>query len=72
MAQNYDVIIIGAGIVGLATAMKLGERFPKLRLLILEECLKDCQCLLVGCGAQRLGNRCPHGRVRMSGKISGH
>lgn len=37
MAQNYDVIIIGAGIVGLATAMKLGERFPKLRLLILEK-----------------------------------
>jgi len=37
MAENYDVIVIGAGIVGLATAMKLGERFPKLRLLILEK-----------------------------------
>jgi (S)-2-hydroxyglutarate dehydrogenase len=37
MAQNYDVIVIGAGIVGLATAMKLGERFPKLRLLVLEK-----------------------------------
>ncbi|HEX2386848.1 MAG TPA: L-2-hydroxyglutarate oxidase, partial [Candidatus Binatia bacterium] len=37
MPQNYDVIVIGAGIVGLATAMKLGERFPTLRLLILEK-----------------------------------
>jgi L-2-hydroxyglutarate oxidase LhgO len=33
----YDVIVIGGGIVGLATALKLGERFPKLSLLILEK-----------------------------------
>jgi len=36
-ANTYDVIFIGGGIVGLATAMKLGERFPKLRLLVLEK-----------------------------------
>ena len=35
--NGFDVIIVGGGIVGLATAMKLGERFPKLRLLILEK-----------------------------------
>src|SRR5690349_5154046 len=34
---HYYLIVIGCGIVGLATAMKLGERFPKLRLLILEK-----------------------------------
>jgi L-2-hydroxyglutarate oxidase len=38
MAANlYDVIVIGAGIVGLASAMKMAERFPKLRLLVLEK-----------------------------------
>ena len=35
--KPYDVIVIGGGIVGLATAMKLGERFPRLSLLILEK-----------------------------------
>ncbi|MEZ4991760.1 MAG: L-2-hydroxyglutarate oxidase [Saprospiraceae bacterium] len=33
----YDVIIIGAGIVGLATAYQLSERRPDLRLLVLEK-----------------------------------
>ena len=33
----YDVTVVGAGIVGLASAMKLAERFPKLRLLVLEK-----------------------------------
>jgi L-2-hydroxyglutarate oxidase len=38
MAVNlYDVTVIGAGIVGLASAMKLAERFPRLRLLVLEK-----------------------------------
>jgi L-2-hydroxyglutarate oxidase len=38
MAENlYDVTVIGAGIVGLASAMKMAERFPKLRLLVLEK-----------------------------------
>lgn len=33
----YDVAIIGAGIVGLATAFQISERHPELRLLILEK-----------------------------------
>src|SRR4051812_44426623 len=36
-AAVYDVIVIGAGIVGLASAMKLAERFPRLRLIVLEK-----------------------------------
>ncbi len=33
----YDVAIVGGGIVGLATALALAERFPRLRLAILEK-----------------------------------
>ncbi|PHN04507.1 L-2-hydroxyglutarate oxidase [Flavilitoribacter nigricans] len=33
----YDVTIIGAGIVGLATAFQLSERRPDLRILVLEK-----------------------------------
>ncbi len=36
-ANTYDVTVIGAGIVGLASAMKMAERFPRLRLLVLEK-----------------------------------
>ncbi|MGH7770484.1 MAG: FAD-dependent oxidoreductase, partial [Candidatus Binatia bacterium] len=36
-ANSYDVTVIGAGIVGLASAMKMAERFPRLRLLVLEK-----------------------------------
>jgi L-2-hydroxyglutarate oxidase len=36
-ANTYDVTVIGAGIVGLAAAMKTAERFPRLRLLVLEK-----------------------------------
>src|SRR5579884_2168541 len=34
---SYDVVVIGAGIVGLATAMELTRRFPRLRLLVVEK-----------------------------------
>ena len=36
-ANTYDGIVIGGGIVGLATAMKMLERFPRLSLLVLEK-----------------------------------
>jgi L-2-hydroxyglutarate oxidase len=35
--MKYDVIIIGGGIVGLATALKLTEKMPALRIAILEK-----------------------------------
>src|SRR5664280_1712437 len=35
--QQYDVAIVGGGIVGLATGMKLLARFPRLKLVILEK-----------------------------------
>ncbi|HMG14709.1 MAG TPA: FAD-dependent oxidoreductase, partial [Saprospiraceae bacterium] len=35
--QRYDVIVIGAGIVGLATALQLLEKNPKLKVCILEK-----------------------------------
>lgn len=34
---EYDVVVIGAGIVGLATAMELSERYPGRRLVVLEK-----------------------------------
>ncbi len=34
---NYDHIVIGAGIVGLSTAIELAERFPNQRILVLEK-----------------------------------
>ncbi len=38
MAESrYDVVIIGAGIVGLAAALEATKRFPRLRLLLLEK-----------------------------------
>ena len=37
MAHTYDVIVVGGGIVGLATALKMAERFPRLRLVVLEK-----------------------------------
>jgi L-2-hydroxyglutarate oxidase len=35
--QTYDYAIIGGGIVGLATGMALGKRFPQARIVILEK-----------------------------------
>jgi L-2-hydroxyglutarate oxidase len=35
--SGYNVIIIGGGIVGLAVALEVTERFPRLRLLLLEK-----------------------------------
>jgi (S)-2-hydroxyglutarate dehydrogenase len=37
MASQYDLTIIGAGIVGLATAMQLVEAYPRIKLLVLEK-----------------------------------
>jgi (S)-2-hydroxyglutarate dehydrogenase len=37
MTKSYDVTIIGAGIVGLATAYKLIEQKPQLKILVLEK-----------------------------------
>ncbi|QDT46730.1 L-2-hydroxyglutarate oxidase LhgO [Symmachiella dynata] len=35
--QQTDVVIIGGGIVGLATAYRLGEQFPDLKITVLEK-----------------------------------
>ncbi|MBI2358945.1 MAG: L-2-hydroxyglutarate oxidase [Deltaproteobacteria bacterium] len=37
MASSWDLAVVGGGIVGLATAMKLAEKYPHLRLLLLEK-----------------------------------
>ncbi|HEV8143643.1 MAG TPA: L-2-hydroxyglutarate oxidase [Methylomirabilota bacterium] len=37
MADRYDIAIIGSGIVGLATALAITERFPRVRLVILDK-----------------------------------
>ena len=37
MASFYDLTIIGGGIVGLASALKIGAAHPRLKLLILEK-----------------------------------
>ena len=36
-ANNYDLAIVGGGIVGLATARKLSHDNPKLRLVLVEK-----------------------------------
>src|SRR5689334_6173470 len=35
--RPYDVVVVGAGIVGLATARELLQRYPGLRLAVLEK-----------------------------------
>lgn len=37
MASQYDLTIIGGGIVGLATALKITAAHPGVRLLLLEK-----------------------------------
>jgi L-2-hydroxyglutarate oxidase len=37
MASQYDLTIVGGGIIGLATALKIGGAHPALRLLLLEK-----------------------------------
>ena len=37
MASQYDLTIIGGGIVGLATALKILEAYPRTKVLILEK-----------------------------------
>ena len=36
-SKSYDIIIIGGGIIGLATAMTLSKRFPKLTISVLDK-----------------------------------
>lgn len=35
--QRFDIVVVGGGIVGLATAMHVTRHFPELRLLLLEK-----------------------------------
>ncbi|MEM8797104.1 MAG: L-2-hydroxyglutarate oxidase [Pseudomonadota bacterium] len=37
MTQKTDFLIVGGGIVGLATAMRLGERFPGRQIMVVEK-----------------------------------
>lgn len=37
MPQKYDVLIVGAGIVGLATALKIKEKKPELSVIVLDK-----------------------------------
>src|SRR3989442_1472740 len=43
MASQYDLTIIGGGIIGLATAMKITEAYPRTTLLVLEKELNLAQ-----------------------------
>ena len=39
--KNYDLVVIGGGIIGLATAMRVTEEFPDLKVAVLEKKLKS-------------------------------
>lgn len=36
-SQNYDIGVIGGGIIGLATAMRLTQEFPRYKVVVLEK-----------------------------------
>ena len=35
--QSYDIAVIGAGIIGLATAMRLSQEYPRYKIIVLEK-----------------------------------
>lgn len=35
--ERYDIVVIGGGIVGLSTALSIGQMFPRLRVAVLEK-----------------------------------
>ena len=35
--RQYDVVVVGGGIIGLATSMKLTQDFPNLKVAVLEK-----------------------------------
>ena len=35
--QTYDIVIIGGGIVGLSTAMKMSQQYPDLNIAVIEK-----------------------------------
>src|SRR4051794_11924697 len=35
--NSFDVVVIGGGIIGLSSAMAIGRRFPRLRIVVLEK-----------------------------------
>ena len=35
--QGYDIAVIGAGIIGLATAMRLAQEYPRYKIIVLEK-----------------------------------
>ena len=37
MQEHYDYLVVGAGIVGLATARRLQDRFPDAAVAVLEK-----------------------------------
>jgi len=37
MNKNFDIIVVGGGLVGLSTAFKIQEKFPAKRILLLEK-----------------------------------
>jgi len=37
MATQFDLTVIGGGIIGLATALEMAQRYPRLKLLVLEK-----------------------------------
>ena len=36
-SETYDIIIAGAGIIGLSTAMQISQRYPRYKIVILEK-----------------------------------